>query len=86
MAPQHMNKAIWVAIVTACLSLASSVWLEWSHNDRVMAQDISTLKAHQVDNAARTTRIEDKIDQLMWFLGTGGPGQAKPPVPVIHPQ
>jgi hypothetical protein len=71
MAPKHMSNAVWAAIITAVLSLLISGYETYSHNDRVLAQDVAGLKAHREDDETRLDRIQQQVDKLVNVLIDG---------------
>lgn len=66
----HSNSSSWIAIGLALLSLASTIYMQATHNDRENAQKISALESHRADDNSRLDRIESKLDHVIdWMVG-----------------
>ena len=64
--------AAFIALIMAGLSMIGTLWMEFGHNDREVAQRVSTLEAHRNDDEKKIDHIQEQVDKLVqWAMGGG---------------
>lgn len=65
--------AAFIALIMAGLSMIGTLWMEFGHNDREVAQRVSTLEAHRNDDEKKIDHIQEQVDKLVqWAMGGQG--------------
>ena len=68
-------KAQWLSLFLAGLALFGSAYVEYTHNDRAnateissVATDVAALKAHRADDAEQLSYIRNRVDWLVQHM------------------
>jgi hypothetical protein len=62
---QPFNPGWVIPVVVLLLSLLSSAYVAYSHNDKELAQRVTAVETRQEGTDKRLDRIEDKIDRIL---------------------